>query len=495
MASTLHKAIVALAAMMFMALAAASVQPLQAQTHRSVVRIQPAAQYPVTKRLIVGLDKSVIVELPREVSDVHVSNPKKLDAVLQSGQRVYLIGVAIGQANVFAFDTAGRQIATLEVSIERDLGAMSDMLHRLLPGSEIKLEAVNDNIVLTGRVRNAEDASRAADIVGRLLQSSDGSSSSSGTNTTSKVINMIAVEAKEQVLLKVAVVEMQRDMIKQLGINLDAVGNFGDVIANPLLPGTTIARKALGLVTDNGYTINNVVPPNAFSAQFSSGKGAIAGTLRALERSGLARTLAEPNLTAISGETANFLAGGEFPIPISEENNQITVEFKPFGIGLAFTPVVMTEGRISMKVSTEVSELSNEGAVTLNFITIPALKVRRANTTIELPSGGSLVMAGLISETTRQAIEGLPGLKNLPVLGTLFRSRDFVKNETELVVIVTPYVVDPVARAKLARPDDGFVPASDIKSDLMGHLNRIYGKQPDHMPVGGYKGDFGFIVE
>jgi len=139
--------------------------------------------------------------------------------------------------------------------------------------------------------------------------------------------------------------------------------------------------------------------------------------------------------------------------------------------------------------------LSNEGAVTLNFITIPALKVRRANTTIELPSGGSLVMAGLISETTRQAIEGLPGLKNLPVLGTLFRSRDFVKNETELVVIVTPYVVDPVARTKLARPDDGFVPASDIKSDLMGHLNRIYGKQPSHMPVGGYKGDFGFIVE
>lgn len=495
MVNTFHKAIAALAAMTLMALAAASVQPLHAQTHRSVVRIAPAAQYPVTQRLIVGVDKSVIVELPRDVSDVHVSNPKKLDAVLQSGQRVYLIGVAIGQANVFAFDKAGRQIVTLEVSVERDLGAMADMLHRLLPESEIRLEAVNDNIILTGRVRNAVDASRAADIVGRLLQSSDGAGASgTGTNTTSKVVNMIAVEAKEQVLLKVSVVEMQRDMIKQLGINLEAVGNFGEVIADPL-GGGTIARKALGLLTDNGYSINNVNPPNVFATQFTSGKGAIAGAIRALERSGLARTLAEPNLTAISGETANFLAGGEFPIPISEEDNQITVEFKPFGIGLAFTPVVMTEGRISMKISTEVSELSNEGAVTLNFITIPALKVRRANTTIELPSGGSLVMAGLISETTRQAIEGLPGLKNLPVLGTLFRSRDFVKNETELVVIVTPYVVDPVARTKLARPDDGFVPASDIKSDLMGHLNRIYGKQPSHMPVGGYKGDFGFIVE
>ena len=171
------------------------------------------------------------------------------------------------------------------------------------------------------------------------------------------------------------------------------------------------------------------------------------GVLRALEQDGLLHTLAEPNLTAISGETANFLAGGEFPIPSSHsELGTISVEFKKFGIGLAFTPVVMSEGRISLKVSTEVSELSNQGAVVLSNITIPALKVRRAETVVELPSGGSLVMAGLLSDQSKQALSGYPGLKSLPVLGTLFRSRDYLKNETELVVLVTPYVVKPVAR-------------------------------------------------
>ena len=178
--------------------------------------------------------------------------------------------------------------------------------------------------------------------------------------------------------------------------------------------------------------------------------------LRALEQDGLLHTLAEPNLTAISGETANFLAGGEFPVPVAQQLGTISVEFKKFGIGLAFTPVVMSEGRISLKVSTEVSELSNQGAVVLSNITIPALKVRRAETVVELPSGGSLVMAGLLSDQSKQALSGYPGLKNLPVLGTLFRSRDFLKNETELVVLVTPYVVKPVPRQDLAQPDDGF---------------------------------------
>ena len=207
-------------------------------------------------------------------------------------------------------------------------------------------------------------------------------------------------------------------------------------------------------------------------------------------------TLAEPNLTAISGETANFLAGGEFPIPIAQQLGTISVEFKKFGIGLAFTPVVMSEGRISLKVSTEVSELSNQGAVVLSNITIPALKVRRAETVVELPSGGSLVMAGLLSDQSKQALSGYPGLKSLPVLGTLFRSRDYLKNETELVVLVTPYVVKPAARQELAQPDDGFGWASDVNTDLLlGQINRVYGRHPERAPVGHFDGDVGFIVE
>ena len=222
--------------------------------------------------------------------------------------------------------------------------------------------------------------------------------------------------------------------------------------------------------------------------------------LRALEQDGLLHTLAEPNLTAISGETANFLAGGEFPIPVSQtsgtgQDPTITVVFKPFGVGLAFTPVVMSEGRISLKVSTEVSELTNDGAVRLSGFFIPALKVRRAETMMELPSGGSLVMAGLLSDQSKQALSGFPGLKNIPVLGALFRSRDYLKNETELVIIVTPYVVNPVARQQLAQPDDGFGWASDVNSDVIGQMNRVYGRHPERAPVGRFDGDVGFIVE
>ena len=226
----------------------------------------------------------------------------------------------------------------------------------------------------------------------------------------------------------------------------------------------------------------------------------MAARVRASEQDGLIRVLAEPTLTAISGESASFLAGGEFPVPVGQDDDRISIEFKPFGVGLAFTPVVMSEGRISMKVSTEVSELSTDGAFTLNVgftsgITIPALKVRRANTTVELSSGGTMIMAGLISEKTKQNINGVPGLKRLPILGALFRSRDFEKSETELVVLVTPYVVNQVARAKLTRPDGGFASASDKKTILFGHLNRIYGRDPEQLPPGGYKGDYGFIVE
>jgi pilus assembly protein CpaC len=216
--------------------------------------------------------------------------------------------------------------------------------------------------------------------------------------------------------------------------------------------------------------------------------------LRALERDGLLRTLAEPNLTAVSGEPAKFLAGGEYPIPIVSSFGQVSVEYKKYGIALAFTPVVMSEGRISLKIETEVSELTNEGAVEIQGFSIPALKTRQADSTVELPSGGSLALAGLLSESTRQNIDGFPGLKDVPILGTLFRSRDYQKAETELVVIVTPYAVRPRARQELARPLDGLGEPSDRKADFLGHINNVYGGGAP-APVGDLKGDYGFIVE
>ena len=413
------------------------------------------------------------------------------------------------------------------MTIERDFSALGGLIARLVPGAQVHVEAINGSIVLTGRVPTPIDATRAAEIAeafvaegqpaASVTQSSGnqggGAAAMQSTSTTTnkgateggKIINMITVEGREQVLLKVSVVEMQRNVIKQFGVDLAALVNSGNFAFAALSSLPYPFNGALGSVApflpNSGVNPAGAFPPGAsgtnanFGVGWQAGDSRVQSVLRTLEQDGLIHTLAEPNLTAISGETANFLAGGEFPIPVAQQFDQITVEFKKFGIGLAFTPVVMSEGLISLKISTEVSELSNEGAVVLQTISIPALKVRRAETTVELPSGGSLVIAGLLSDQSRQALSGYPGLKNLPVIGSLFRSRDFQKNESELVVLVTPYVVKPVARQQLAQPDDGFGWASDVNSDLLGQMNRIYGRDPERAPAGNFTGDVGFIVE
>jgi pilus assembly protein CpaC len=247
---------------------------------------------------------------------------------------------------------------------------------------------------------------------------------------------------------------------------------------------------------------------NSLATSFggSSAVPAVTATLRAMESAGVVRTLAEPNLTAISGESATFISGGEFPIPAGYSCDPTThvcttqIKFKKFGISLNFTPVVLTEGRISLRVMTEVSELSNENSITLtqaigNSLTIPSIRTRRAETTLEIPSGGSMAMAGLIQEQTKQAINGLPGLTQLPVLGSLFRSRDYVNGQTELMVLVTPYVVRAVAQKDLSRPDDGFTDASDPQADLLGSINRIYGAPGRVEPARHYRGTYGFITD
>jgi pilus assembly protein CpaC len=255
-----------------------------------------------------------------------------------------------------------------------------------------------------------------------------------------------------------------------------------------------------------------LVAGNAASSSFGSNPlvPSVTATLRAMESAGVVRTLAEPNLTAISGESATFIAGGEFPVPAGYSCDPVTrvcttqISFKKFGISLNFTPVVLTEGRISLRVMTEVSELSNDNSITLtqavsatstNSLTIPSIKTRRAETTLEIPSGGAMAMAGLIADQTKQAINGLPGLSQLPVLGTLFRSRDFVNNQTELMVLVTPYIVRAVAQKDLSRPDDGFANASDPQADLLGSINRIYGVPGRVEPARNYRGTYGFITD
>jgi pilus assembly protein CpaC len=308
------------------------------------------------------------------------------------------------------------------------------------------------------------------------------------------VVNGIGVRGRDQVMLKVTVAEVQRDIIKQLGVDLSANFTYGATVVsfNNANPFTASGQPNSSFIA--GYR-----PPVTSDPLTGLTAPRIGATVRAMDRAGIVRTLAEPSLTAISGETAHFLVGGEFPFPIP--GNCATcppsVEFKKFGVGLTFTPVVLSAGRISIKVLTEVSELSPENQLSLAGTTVPSLVVRRAESTLEVPSGGSIAMAGLIKEQTRQAINGLPGLMQLPVLGTLFKSRDFINNQTELMVLVTPYVVRAVAQKQLSRPDDGFADPNDPQSVFLGKLNRIYGVagKTGLQPTSEYRGKYGFILD
>jgi pilus assembly protein CpaC len=503
----------------------------------SVMQVPARGPFPMTTKVSLGASKSLLVQFPFELRDVLVSDPDKLDAVVQSSNRVFLIAKKVGQTNAFFFDTQGKQILTLEVSVGADLSALDDLIRRFVPGASVKSEMAGNAIVLTGLVRTPIDAARAGDLAfqfalanrsaisspsdalnssfessttvdrGNVKSEAQGKSGAGGSKKSDLVINLLAIEGEEQVMLKVTVAEVQRSILKQFGINLGALiqsGNFSTAIlsqnALPLTAAAGLGNLPIpgvnkdGLLQLNTTTTSGSYENSGADTIYKTGNNQIAAALRAMERDGLVRTLAEPNLTAVSGETAKFLAGGEFPVPLVDSTGKMSVQFKEFGVGLAFTPVVMSEGRISLKIETEVSELSDNGAVTLNSIRIPALKKRQAKSTVEMPSGGSLALAGLISEDTRQNIDGFPGLKDVPVIGTLFRSRDYTRNETELVVIVTPYVVRPAARKDLARPDDGLAAATDRKANFLGHLNRVYGRGAE-LPPGGLRGEYGFIVE
>ena len=505
----------------------------------SVLRI--SAQGSQARSIALGAGKSMLVEFDFELRDVLVSDPKSVDAVVQTANRVFLIAKKPGQTNAFFFDSRGHQILTLDITVRADVRGLETLLARLIPGSNIRVEMAGKSIVLIGTVRPPVDSNRATDIARAfaasnkdgfvsdvaspvqqsaastggttIINASDAMKSGQAGNEAKPVINLLGVEGEEQVMLRVVVAEVQRELLKQFGVNLAAdinAGNFSwSLLTANALPLTTAAGLGSlpvpGVDTSGGGACAGVScfyndgPSGTYgnsgtTTGWSNGDYRIGKAVRALERDGLIRLLAEPNLTAISGEPAKFLAGGEYPIPVKDSNGQTSVTYKEFGVGVSFTPVVLSEGRISLKIESEVSELTNVGAVVLDSTSIPALKKRQANSTVELPSGGSIALAGLISDDVRQNIDGFPGLKDVPVLGTLFRSRDFIKRETELVVIVTPYLVKPVGPKALAKPLDGLAEATDRKANFMGHLNRIYGTE-SVAPVGDLKGDYGFIVE
>src|SRR3954467_799742 len=470
-------------AMSFSAVAALTINPVLPPVLASDYR----APAPMTgdgqmnaRFLSLGVGKSIVIDLPRDIKDVLVADPKIANAVVRSAQRAYIIGAAVGQTNIVFFDSAGQQIAAYDIAVKRDLNGVRAALKQGLPNADIQIEGLGDGVVLSGAVGSPLESQQATDLSGRLVGGAD------------KVVNSIAVRGRDQVMLKVTVAEVARSIIKQLGIDLTGTLNYGTAVVNfnNANPFTAFGRSLVG----------------GNNAQGAFGNGpSVQATIRAMESAGVVRTLAEPNLTAISGESATFIAGGEFPVPAGYSCDPVThvcttqISFKKFGISLNFTPVVLGEGRISLRVMTEVSELSTDQAITLNqngtSLTIPSIRTRRAETTLEIPSGGSMAMAGLIQQQTKQAVNGLPGANQIPILGALFRSQDFVNNETELMVLVTPYVVRAVAQKELSRPDDGFAPASDAQSALLGRMNRIYGIAARMDPVTGHQVNFGFFID
>jgi len=470
----------ALAALLLGTALAPAVPANGADAHVPIIKV--AASEATSRFIPLGIGKSVAIDLPADIKDVLVADPTIANAVVRSSRRVYMIGVKVGQTNIFFFDADGRQIAGFDIAVTRDLNGVRAALKQTLPDSDIRIEGVGDGVMLTGSAASPAESQQAFDLASRLV--GDGA----------KVVNAITVRGRDQVMLKVTVAEVQRDVIKQLGIDLSGGFNYGTAVVNF---NTTNPFSASGqALSDTALSTTGIKSVNA--------------TLRAMERAGVVRTLAEPNLTAISGETASFVAGGEFPIPngLSCDTTksppvcQSQIDFKKFGVGLTFTPVVLSGGRISLKVMTEVSDLSQENAITLQVpgstqsLTIPSIQTRRAETVVEIPSGGSLAMAGMIQEQTKQQINGLPGLMQLPILGSLFKSRDYINHQSELMVLVTPYVVRAVAQNKLSRPDDGFADPSDPSTVLLGRLNRIYGVAgKTEPPPSTYRGKYGFILD
>jgi pilus assembly protein CpaC len=487
--------------------------------------------------------KSAIVELPADVRDLLVTSPTVADAVLRDRRRVYIVGLAEGVTDAAFFDEAGRRILSLSIKVSQPVDQLADTLSRVLPEAKIEVRPIRDSVVLSGTVRTPAQSDAAARIAAQYVGGPD------------KVLNMLSIVGKDQVMLQVRIVEVRRNVIKQLGVDLNAVlGQLGqsqysfglsptysvngnllggvtggyklDTTKQPTLQipcGTGVDdAKCLAVVHGKVYhtgvidptTGREIVISNGDTATISDTAGSTGvnqakGMIQAFERVGLVRTLAEPNLTAVSGEAGHFLVGGEFPVPTgSDATGKIAIEFKPYGVGLGYTPVVMSGGRISLKISTEVSELSSLGAFTISNsttsgnttttsapLTVPGLSVRRAETTVELPSGGSFMIAGLLQQTSKQAIDALPGMTNMPILGSLFRSRDFLNGETELVIIVTPYIVDPAKPRDLQTPADGLRMAGDMSTVLLGRLNQVVKAPPGANAGRAYQGPVGYVIE
>jgi pilus assembly protein CpaC len=478
-------------------------------------------------RIALAKGQSVIVDLPQDAAEVFVADPKIANALVRPPHKLYLIGVDGGQTSVFVLDHDGRKIAAYELGINIpppvlvDIAGLRKTLRAVIPGAAVSARLANGTtIILTGSVDSAEEAQQAIDIAKAFrapapapnsqgAPNAFGAGSQTNVNTpivnyapanqsqaqdTGGIINLITIRGRAQVMLKVTVAEVGREVAKQLGITTSSLtaswGTFTQF--NPFAIHGTIAQNLAGLppalpLQTTMLTGHN--PDNTLSA-----------TLQAFERYGVSRILAEPTVSAVSGESARLTVGGEIPIPGPSicQGGGCTgggAIFQPYGVTLKFTPTVLSEGRIELHLATEVTEIDTQTGQTVFGTFVPGLLTRKNDTVVEIPSGGSIASAGLLQTLSRQAINGLPGLLDLPVLGALFRSRDYQRQETELMIIVTPYIIKPVRANEISKPTDGFADASDPQTWFLGRINRLYASPGNREAIQDYKGPVGFIQD
>ncbi len=458
---------------------ALSSHPVLCQTEVEVSPLEEMELQQEGEIITIPLDKVQTLRVSRNIAEVIIGNADIADVIVKTQNRAYIIGRSTGDTDVLLIDSEGNLIKHIVARVGSNIEAAATAIAQVVDASQIELSALNNNILIQGIVHTAKESADAAEIARNFLDPD---------NDNAVVVNMLQVLGDQQVLLKVRMAEMQRNVLKDLGMETDF----------------SLIRGDGALFFDISTSGLNRILNTEGTARFSVDSANIpSATFSALERQGLVKTLAEPALTAISGETANFLAGGEFPTVAGIDNTgNVLIEFREFGVALAFTPVVMAENRISLKISTEVSRVSAENVLTLpvnagtTTVDVVGLAVRRAESTINLPSGGSLMIAGLLQNDELTTVDGIPWLRDVPILGALFRSPNFVQNQSELVVIVEAFIVRPVDRGlqKLTLPTDGFVSPSDLDLLLFGRLYKRYGgdKMRDTNPL--LQGPLGYLL-
>ncbi len=462
------------------ALAGALAVALAVAATPAPVEAQPARASAPANDVTLSIGEGRMVRLNGTMTDLFVANDAIADVQVRSPTQLYIFGKAAGTTTVYATDRAGRVVYSTSVRVGQNLTSVDDLLRTAMPEADIQATPLNGTVLLTGTVRQPADAEEAERIVQAFV----------GGDT--QVISRLRTATPQQVMLQVRIAEVSRSLVREIGANLlsrDASGGFlfgiGQGNAGSI---STITSPNSELGLPQGSTSFEFNFPESGTTLGAAGHVLgldLLGTLNLNENNGLVTTLAEPTLAALSGETASFLAGGEFPIPISQSLGAVTIEYKQYGVGLAFTPTVLADGRISLRVRPEVSQITDQGSVRLNGYNVPALTTRRVETTVELGSGQSFMIAGLLNNTSNNSVNRAPWLGNLPIIGALFRSNRFQRSETELVVVVTPYLVNPVSSNQIALPTDGYRNTDDAERVLIGreHDSRSGEQRPAPISV------------